>query len=313
MFRQASVEYQLVVTTHAGHARSFMAASHDLSAFTAVVAVGGDGLLSEIVNGMNERGDSPGVFSHLALAVIHAGSGNGLAKSVLHESGEHCDTLSATFCVLKGRAVPMDLSRVTVPGGPEKGYLSFLSLSWAIISDVDIESEKYRFLGPARFTVGALARIIWLRRYPGTLSYLRAAAGSSCVAAIPRLGEALPLSEDWVSVADDFVMLWVCQTSHAAEDMFTSPASRLSDGKFTILVLRNRISRLELLGMFLAIENGTHIAHPALEVYEAAAYRLVPGTTSGMYSLDGEVIEYGPVQGVIEAGMARIISLSSGN
>ena len=37
---------------------------------------------------------------------------------------------------------------------------SFLSITWGLIADVDIESEKYRSLGNARFTVGAIARIL---------------------------------------------------------------------------------------------------------------------------------------------------------
>lgn len=37
---------------------------------------------------------------------------------------------------------------------------SFLSITWGIIADVDIESEKYRSLGNARFTVGAVSRIL---------------------------------------------------------------------------------------------------------------------------------------------------------
>ena len=37
---------------------------------------------------------------------------------------------------------------------------SSLSFAWAIIADVDLESEKYRYLGGMRFVVGALKRIL---------------------------------------------------------------------------------------------------------------------------------------------------------
>lgn len=37
---------------------------------------------------------------------------------------------------------------------------SFLSFEWAIIADVDLESEKYRFLGGMRFALGAVKRIM---------------------------------------------------------------------------------------------------------------------------------------------------------
>ena len=42
----------------------------------------------------------------------------------------------------------------------KKRLYSFLSVAWGIIADVDIESERYRRLGNARFTVGAVVRIV---------------------------------------------------------------------------------------------------------------------------------------------------------
>ena len=60
--------------------------------------------------------------------------------------------------LLKFNVRPMDL--VAIDTGSGKRLYSFLSVGWALISDVDIESEKYRSLGGARFTVGAFVRIL---------------------------------------------------------------------------------------------------------------------------------------------------------
>jgi len=51
----------------------------------------------------------------------------------------------------------MDLVAVDTCTG--KRLYSFLSVAWGIIADVDIESEKFRSLGNARFAVGAAIRI----------------------------------------------------------------------------------------------------------------------------------------------------------
>lgn len=51
---------------------------------------------------------------------------------------------------------------------------SFLSIGWGLISDVDIESERLRTLGHQRFAIWSVHRIISLRTYHGTLSYLPA-------------------------------------------------------------------------------------------------------------------------------------------
>lgn len=65
--------------------------------------------------------------------------------------------LHSTFVILKHRVQPMDLVVVDCMDGRK---YSFLSVTWGLIADVDIESERFRALGNARFTVGALAKVI---------------------------------------------------------------------------------------------------------------------------------------------------------
>lgn len=40
-----------------------------------------------------------------------------------------------------------------------KRLYSFLSIGWGMMADVDIESEKYRHMGNARFAVMAVMKI----------------------------------------------------------------------------------------------------------------------------------------------------------
>lgn len=225
---------------------------------------------------------------------------------MLHEAGEKYGVLESTFAVIKGRARPMDLATVVTPS---TSHFSFLSLGWAIISDVDIESERYRCLGSARFTIGAVERIIWLRRYPGRFSYLPMPEDGPAGPApqLPDLSE--PVPSDWVTIEDSFEMFYVTMTSHAAHDMYTSPRSRIGDGKFTILLLRGNRTRAELLTMFLGIEDGTHINHAALEMITTQAYRLEPLVDRGIYSLDGEIVPYGPIQSAVLPRAARLLAV----
>lgn len=82
---------------------------------------------------------------------------------------EPFDLTAAIFAVICGQTLELDLCTIETPS---KTIYSFLSLTWGIMSDVDIESEKYRYLGNGRFTLGALIRILGLRTYRGRLSYL---------------------------------------------------------------------------------------------------------------------------------------------
>ncbi len=50
-----SPRYEVVVTTHAGHARDLLESEPDLARWRAVVAVSGDGLVNEIYSGLYRR------------------------------------------------------------------------------------------------------------------------------------------------------------------------------------------------------------------------------------------------------------------
>lgn len=64
----------------------------------------------------------------------------------------------------------MDLTELTCEFEKEKVY-SFLSTTWAVISDCDINSETLRWVGPARFTLWGVYRTICMKRYIGDIHY----------------------------------------------------------------------------------------------------------------------------------------------
>ncbi len=58
----------------------------------------------------------------------------------------------ATFLIIRGGYSPLDLTTVhTSDGG--KSYMTLLG-AWGLVADVDIESEKMRKIGEARFFLG---------------------------------------------------------------------------------------------------------------------------------------------------------------
>lgn len=196
-----------------------------------------------------------------------------------------------------------------------------------------------RWMGEMRFTVAAVQRLIGKKLYRGRLTMLLQNSSSSPSSSSPINGEvtssvlssnndtnSLELGDgasfklppldtqidtsvgDWKVIEDDFILVWILQTSHCSSSMYSCPGARLNDGVLTILVVRN-ISRFSLLTMLLGIDNGDHITHPGVEVYKALAYRLEPLTTEGLYSLDGEVVEYGPIQGVAQPSAMKVFTL----
>ncbi|XP_052070628.1 sphingosine kinase 1-like [Mytilus californianus] len=122
-----------------------------------------------------------------------------------------------------------------------------------------------------------------------------------------------PLDEDvpntWTTVEDDFVTALAIYLPYLGPDNLVSPDSKLNDGCINLMLVRKGVSKNELLNIFLQFTTGEHINSPAFEVIKCLAFRLVPLTEKGNIMVDGERIDYGPIQGQILPGLARIMAI----
>lgn len=208
----------------------------DVAEYDAIVSMGGDGIQFEIFQGLRARSDGEALLSRMKFGVVGCGTYNGLAKSLLHWSGSAYGSVESMFHVCKGRTSTLDVAAYRVLAGPSpKSYVSFLSYTWGLIADVDIESECLRWLGSLREDVWAVYRgILCRRRYRARLSWLPPGKTEGLV--MPEPGR--PLPDGWMSFEDDFMILWVCNTSHAGYNVFSCPMAKMNDGLFHILVVR---------------------------------------------------------------------------
>jgi sphingosine kinase len=251
-----------------------------------LVIVGGDGTIHDAIAGLMSRSDWEQAIK-LPLGIIPGGTGNGLCKSLLELSGESYDPLNAAFLIIKGKQQSFDLA--TVKQNNLK-YYSFLSLSWGLISDVDIESEKLKILGALRFDIYALLLLGSLRTYRGRFSF------------IPHLDCKITSEQtiadrgEWKVIEDEFIFIWGMNTAWAAHDMNVTPHAQINDGAMDVLVMRKGASRLEILQALLRCGKGEHLDLPHIEYYKVTAFRLEPLTDKGILVVDGEPVEYLPIE-----------------
>uniref|UniRef100_A0AAQ4NVY3 sphingosine kinase n=1 Tax=Gasterosteus aculeatus aculeatus TaxID=481459 RepID=A0AAQ4NVY3_GASAC len=381
MLNEAGVTHTLVITERQNHARELVKEA-DMSQWDALVIMSGDGLLFEprllvcqVINGLLERADWEEAI-RTPMGILPGGSGNGLAASVHHYSGASLVSteellVSCGFLLCQGLVAHMDLVSIHLCSGLR--LFSFLSMAWGFVADVDIESEKYRHVGAARFTVGTLVRLASLRVYRGRLAYLPAPeddhsevegsrndvtlrcngqassldpsrdsprpktfhnschSNNSCKARgrresapcrsasgalagppdslLPPLDQ--PLPGDWVVVQEeDFVLMLAMYQSHLAEDLLAAPDATPDDGVIHLFYVRAGISRAALLKLFLAMEKGAHVGANCRHMVHAKvrALRLEPLSPKGVITVDGEVVEYGPVQAEVHRGLGRLIT-----
>lgn len=284
LFDRSNLTYTVTKTISAADTKNLVL-NLDLQSTDGLVIVGGDGTIHDAIAGLMSRPDAETAIK-LPLGVIPGGTGNGLCKSILELAKESYDPLNAAFIIAKGRHQGFDLATVTQNG--QQSY-SFLSLAWGLISDVDIESEKLKFLGALRFDVYALMLLSLLRTYRGRLTYLPHPDFSQ-----PQK-QSNKDSSGWQVIEDDFIFVWAMNTPWAAYDMNVTPYASLHDGAIDVLVMRRGTSRWELLQALLKCGKGQHLDLPHMEYYKVRAFKLEPLTPKGLLVVDGEPVEYSAI------------------
>ncbi len=294
LFDRSYLRYSVRETYNARDTKE-LARNLNLADTDGLVIVGGDGTVHEAIAGLMSRPDWQEAIK-LTLGIVPGGTGNGLSKSLLALSGETYDPLNAAFAIAKNKQQSFDLAMVRQNGAK---YYSFLSLAWGLISDVDIKSEKLKFLGSLRFDLYALFSICLLRTYRGRFSFIPHPDYQNLKRAVSQQGE-------WLVIEDDFIFLWAMNTPWAAHDMNVTPYARLNDGAIDVLVMRRGTSRLELVKALWRCGKGEHLDLPHMEYYKVRSFRLEPLTPKGLLVVDGEPVDYSPIEMQIVPSLACI-------
>uniref|UniRef100_A0A8C0BTK0 sphingosine kinase n=1 Tax=Buteo japonicus TaxID=224669 RepID=A0A8C0BTK0_9AVES len=286
MLAEADIATTVFITERPHHAHEKVR-DEDLSQWDTLVVMAGDGLLYEVVNGLMERPDWEETMKK-PLCILPGGSGNALAASINHYAGnDHVAKkkllTNCTFILCKGLHTQMDLVSLSTASG--KRLFSFLGFGWGFISDVDIDSEKYRWLGNARFTLGTLQCLAKLRVYQGPPGALPTDS-----LLVPPCQ---PVPAHWTVVPEEeFVSVYAIYQSHLGTNLLMAPAAQLHDGCIHLFYLKAGISRVALLKIFLAMARGTHLDLncPHLRYVPVRAFRLEPRAATGIMTVDGEVL-----------------------
>ncbi|XP_048758666.2 sphingosine kinase 2-like isoform X2 [Ostrea edulis] len=122
-----------------------------------------------------------------------------------------------------------------------------------------------------------------------------------------------PLDEEvpsnWVTIEDEFITACALYQPYLGPDNLASPESKLNDGQIHLLMIKAGIPKSALVNLFLTFETGDHVNSPYVEMVKVLAFRLEPLGTEGNIMVDGEHVDYGPVQGQVLPGIARIMGV----
>ncbi|KAL3519654.1 hypothetical protein ACH5RR_017803 [Cinchona calisaya] len=321
LLEDANIEITLQETRYQLHAKEIVH-SLELPKYDGIVCVSGDGILVEVVNGLLERGDWKTAIK-MPLGVVPAGTGNGMAKSLLDSIGELCTPINAILAIIRGHKCSLDVA--TMSQGDTK-FFSVLMLAWGLVADIDIESEKYRWMGSARLDFYAIKRIFSLRKYNGCIKFVPAPGYEACGEPTSAEGESTSeviSSEDgsdkllvngrqygyqgadfdmknlnWRKVDGPFVSIWLHNVPWGGEDTMAAPDAKFSDGYLDLIMIKD-CTKLGLLALMSELNNGCHVKSPYVQYIKVKAFILEPGTRNdnplkeGIIDVDGEVLARG--------------------
>ncbi|XP_076917345.1 sphingosine kinase 2-like [Bidens hawaiensis] len=309
LLEDANIEFTVQETKYQLHAKE-VSRSLDLTKYDGIICVSGDGILVEVVNGLLGREDWSTALK-TPLGVIPAGTGNGMIKSLLDSAGEPCTPAHATLAAIRGHKRSLDVA--TIWQG-ETVFFSVLMLAWGLISDIDIESEKYRWMGSARIEFYALKRILRLRKYNGCIRFVPAPGFEDVGEAIGSCFETMePIkprqhgyqgpkvdfkSLNWRELNGPFVSVWLHNVPWGAENTMAAPDAKFEDGYLDLIVMRE-CPKLALISLMSKLDNGGHVKSPYVVYIKVKAVILEPGTRTGrsrkegIIDSDGEVLARG--------------------
>ncbi|MZP31226.1 YegS/Rv2252/BmrU family lipid kinase [Heliobacterium undosum] len=221
---------------------------------SAVVAVGGDGTLHQVVNGLmrlSQQGKEPP-----KLGIIPAGTANDLASFLrLPRDVEACCQI-----IVQGKTRVIDVGRL--------GSRFFLNVaSGGLMTDV-----SHKVAQPLKHNIGKLAY------------YLKA---------LEQLPEFRPFElivetpDGGFAYSGETLLFLVMNGAGAGSFTTLAPSARLDDGQLDLLVFR-ACSISEFVGLFVRVLQGEHIRSPLVTYHQAAAFRL-SGSPEMETDLDGEV------------------------
>ncbi|XP_034444399.1 ceramide kinase-like [Hippoglossus hippoglossus] len=179
LFAEAGVSTDVIVTEYANHARDHLRTEAELKKYDGVVCVGGDGMFSEITHGLILRtqidgGVDPNCADEallpcsLRIGIIPAGSTDCICFATVGTN----DPVTSALHIIVGDSQPMDVCSVHHNNTFLRYSVSLLG--YGFYGDLLTDSERKRWMGPARYDLSGLKMFLTHHYYEGTVSYLPA-------------------------------------------------------------------------------------------------------------------------------------------
>jgi len=228
-----------------------------------LVAVGGDGTMNEVANGIMGSADS----SDTVLGVVNTGTGSDFARSV----GIPRHYLHACSLLTSPRRLLLDVGVVEYRSNGETCRRYFVNAAGVGFDAAVVETTE-------RFP----------KYFGGTLPYLAGLARTL----FGYRNKAVTIGIDSGIEAKRVLSVVVANSGYFGGGMHVAPEARFDDSLLDVVTIGD-MGKFELLKALPMVYNGTHVTHPKVSVKQTA-HITIESQESILVHADGELLGEGP-------------------
>jgi diacylglycerol kinase (ATP) len=267
IFQKQKVQVDCCYSQYTGHL-SEIAEQEVNNSWDGIIAVGGDGTLFEVINGMMRGNEN----LPLPLGIIPVGTGNSFSRDLVIKNHDN-----AMQKILKNQIRQIDIGKCVCTN--ETFYFINI-LGFGFVADVAQKAAAFKKWGDLSYVIGVFIITMKLESY------------------------GLDFEIDGVSYQRENIFVEICNSTKTGGDMIMAPQAKIDDGLLDVVLL-NKTSRLRLLSALPKIFKGTHIHMPEVETFIAREIQFRP-VNAKILTPDGEITGQTPIAVSVLPGKLKI-------
>ncbi|RKP11859.1 ATP-NAD kinase-like domain-containing protein [Piptocephalis cylindrospora] len=255
---------------------------------TAIICIGGDGLVHEVVNGLASRGTPRPVVQ---LCVVPAGTGNTVANTVIYQEGDgesmaadiNARSLRSLLACFRCQHIPLDLATVALTDGRIRRAVALVNTGFH--ADVSSSSDRLRFLGPSSRSrlAGAVQYLFPTRALDeARITLLGARRWSASYRAFSAMEPVVELEDG------PFADVLITNHPELSNGYRIAPFADPSDGFWDLIVIRGGRAQVHAVQSAASSPTPTHLADGLAECWQIQGLHLQIPHLGESVRVDGE-------------------------
>lgn len=267
LFEQSGLSVHNLYSEYPGHLIE-LAKREVNKEWDGIVALGGDGTLFEVINGMMQGNAK----LPLPLGVLPAGTGNSFSRDL--EIKTYVDAVGK---IVNARTRPVDLGHCVCG---DRTFVFINILGFGFVADVAKKAYSYRKWGALNYVIGVFLITRRLQSY------------------------SLDFEIDGAAYQRNNIFVEICNSRKTGGDMLMAPEAKIDDGLLDVVIL-NQVTRRRLLSALPKIFTGAHLRMPEVEHFVARKMSFRPSAAKAL-TPDGEIIGATPITVSVLPGALQV-------